>query len=216
MKKLLSVLMLLSFVATSTVHAQDAKAKSIMDKVSANLKKAKAISANFSLSVIDAHGKKQMTKTGTFQMKGNKYKVALKGGQEIICDGSSVWTYMSQNKEVQVSTYSPESQAISPSTLFSGSYEKEYTYSYAGTKTIAGKSVTVISLKPKKKNTGFSKVDLYINTATNMIAGGHVYGTAGTSYAYSISNVKTTSDISSSVFTFNTKAHPGVDVIDLR
>lgn len=216
MKKLLSVVMLLSFVITTNVHAQDAKAKSIMDKVSANLKRARAISANFSLSVIDGHGKKQMTQTGIFQMKGDKYKVALKSGQEIICDARSVWTYMPKNKEVQVSAYSPETQTISPSKLFSGSYEKEYTYSYSGTKAVAGKTVTVITLKPRKQNAGFSKVDLYVNTGTNMISGGYVYGTAGSSYAYSISNVKTAADISNNAFTFDAKAHPGVDVIDLR
>jgi chaperone LolA len=215
MKKLFSVLALVGILATSAAHAQDAKAKTIMNKVSSKLKSAKAISANFTFTINDAHGKVRAHKSGTFQMSGSQYKISLTDGQQIICDGKSVWTYLPKNKEVQVSTFNPDEQTISPSKLFSGSLEKEYQYSYSGSKTIAGQKVEVISLTTKAKGKSFSKVDLYINTSY-MIAGGVIYDNSSSSYGYKISNVRTNASISSSNFHFSPKEHPGVEVIDLR
>lgn len=215
MKKLLSLFLVAGLFITGTANAQDARAKSIMSKVSSKLKSAKTISANFTFSINDAHGKSRTQKSGTFQMHGIQYKIALTDGQQIICDGKSVWTYLPKNKEVQVSAYNPEEQTISPSKLFSGSFEKEYNYAFSGSKTVSGQKVDVITLKPKASGKSFSKVDLYINGAS-MIAGGVIYDKSGSSYGYKISNVKTNTNISSSTFTFNTKAHPGVEVIDLR
>lgn len=186
-----------------------------MDKVSSKLKSAKTISANFSFSINDSHGKVRANKSGSFQMSGSQYKIALTDGQQIICDGKSVWTYLPKNKEVQVSAYNPDEQTISPSKLFSGSFEKEYNYSFSGSKTMGGHKVDVITLKPKAKGKSFSKVDLFINSSS-MIAGGMIYDNSGSSYGYKISNVKTNAAISSSNFHFNPKAHPGVEVIDLR
>lgn len=215
MKKFFCFLALAGIFATISVHAQDAKAKAILDKVSTNLKNAKGVSAQFTLSINDAQGKTRASKSGTFLMKGNQYKISLKDGQQIICDGKSVWTYLAKNKEVQVSNYNPAEQTISPSKLFSGSFAKEYNYKYAGSKTIGGQKVDVITLIPKKGQS-FSKVDLYINSAKNMIAGGHIYDKSGSSYGYTIANVKTNASLSTSTFKFDAKAHPGVEVIDLR
>lgn len=214
MKKVIAITILLGLFISFTSNAQDAKAKTILDKVSTKYKAAKTIQANFALTINDVSGKAKTTKKGVFTMKGNKYKVDI-AGQEIICDAKSVWTYMPANKEVQVSTYNPNEQTISPAKLFSGSYEKEYKISYSGTKSVSGSSVDVIELQPIKA-TSFSKLLLYVNKSSNMIIGGQMFEKQGGSYTYSISNVKFNTGVSDSEFTFNSAKHPGVEVIDLR
>lgn len=215
MKKIISLLMISGLFFSVAAQAQNTRAKAILDKVSARFKSAKTMKANFGLTINDAGGKARSTKKGTFLMKGNKYKIDL-GAQQIICDARSVWTYMPANKEVQVSTYNPEEQTISPAKLFSGSYEKDYQYSYSGQKTISGKKVDVITLRPNGSNRSFSKVLLYVDPTASMITGGQIYEKNGGSYSYSISNVKTNTTVSDNEFTFNSAAHPGVEVIDLR
>jgi len=214
MKKVIAITALLGLFFSFTSNAQDAKAKTILDKVSTKFKAAQTIQANFALSINDASGKAKSTKKGVFAMKGNKYKVDI-SGQQIICDAKSVWTYMPENKEVQVSSYNPNEQTISPAKLFSGSYEKEYKISYSGTKTIAGKSVDVIELKPLKAQ-AFSRVQLYVDKTSNLITGGQMFDKSGGSYTYSISNVRFNTSIADSEFTFNAAKYPGVEVIDLR
>jgi len=216
MKKLISLTMLAAAVVLSTVsYGQDAKAKAVLDKVSSKVKSLKSLKANFALTINDAKGKAKDTKKGTFLMKGSKYRVNM-GGQEIICDAKTVWTYLKDNKEVQVSTFNPAEQTISPSKLFSGSFEKEYTYKYGGEKTVAGKKVDVVELVPKNKAKGFNKVELYVDKTGGMISGGNVYEKSGNYYSYSISGVSTNAAIADSEFAFDSKKNPGVEVIDLR
>lgn len=219
MKKFFSFFLIGSLLLTTQSFAQgtSVKAKTIMDKVSNHLKKgAGSLTAQFTLSAKSATGKEEFSQSGKFYLKGNKYKIALKGGQEIITDAKSIWTYLPGNKEVQISTYDPNEQVVSPAQLFSGSYEKDYFYSYSGSKTVSGKKVEVITLRPKKTSLPFSRVLLYINPSTNMVTGGQVYDRNGSIYVYSISNVNTSTNLSDNLFKFDSKAHPGTEVIDLR
>jgi len=215
MKKAISLLILLGLFISFAANAQDAKAKSILDKVSTKFKSAKTMKANFALTINGANGKTGTSRKGTFLMKGKRYKVDM-GKQQIICDGHTIWTYLVANKEVQISTFNPDEQTISPAKLFSGSYETEYKYHYSGTQTIGGKKVAVIELKPSQSGKSFSRVLLYIDQAASMITGGQIFEKNGNAYTYKISNVKTNLPVSDAEFTFDPKQHPGVDVIDLR
>jgi len=215
MKKLImvAIMAMTGIFFLNAAYAQDAKAKSILNKVSAKMKSAKTLKANFSLAMKDAKGSVGQTISGVFMMKGNKYRVNA-GAQEIICDAKSVWTYLKKNNEVQIAAFIPEEQAISPAKLFSGVYEKEYHYSYKGSKTFSGKTVDVIELKPKT-DMGFSRAELYVDQSGN-IAGGNIFEASGSSYSYTISGVTPNVTIADAQFSFDAKSHPGVDVIDLR
>ena len=81
----------------------DPEAKKILDGVSAKFKTFKSVKANFSLAIENASGKNQGTKTGNVQMKGAKYRITL-NGQEIFCDGKTIWTHDKAANEVQVTT----------------------------------------------------------------------------------------------------------------
>lgn len=214
LKNILSLAFLSVFtLSVMNTHAQDAKAKGILDKVSAKMKAAKTLKANFSMAMKDAKGATKQNISGNFLMKGSKYRVNA-GAQEIICDGKSIWTYLKKNNEVQVASYNPNEQTVSPAKLFSGSYENEYTYSYKGSKSFGGKTCDLIELKPKSAK-GFSRVELFVDASGN-IAGGNIYDKSGSYYTYSVSGVTPNAAIADNQFSFDAKAHPGVDVVDLR
>jgi outer membrane lipoprotein carrier protein len=214
MKKILSVLLVALLALNVNTYAQDAKAKTILDNLSTKVKSMTSLKANFTFAMADAKGKSQAKKSGSFLMKGDKYRVNLTG-QQILCDGKTIWTYLIENKEVQVSTFDPNAQGISPAKLFAGSYTKDYKCVYGGEKTVAGKKVDVIEMTPHSTK-GFKKVVLYVNKVTSMIDGGLMYDKSGNTYNYSISGVTPNAKVADADFVFDAKKNPGVEVVDLR
>lgn len=214
MKKILSLFLIAATVVTTTAQAQDAKAKAVLDKLSTKVKGMTSLKANFVFTMNDAKGASKGSKSGSFMMQGNKFRVNMTG-QQLICDGRTMWTYLVNDKEVQVSNYDANGQSISPAKLFSGSYTKEYKYAYVGAKTIAGKSVDVIDLTPVSAKS-FKKLTLYVDKTTSMVNGGIMYDKSGSSYGYTISGVTPNAKVAATDFSFNEKANPGVEVIDLR
>ena len=213
MKKLLSVCALALSFATQTVHAQDAKAKAILDGVTKKVNTLKTIKANFALKLTG--GKVADSKKGTIAIKGTKYHVTLTG-QEIICDNKTVWTYSADAKEVTVSTFNPKDQSISPAKLLTNFYDKEYKYKYAGERTESGKKCDVIELTPLDASKQTTKIELLIDKASSMIVGGNIWAKNGNKTQYMISNVVTNAAVADDFFVWNAKAHPGVEVNDLR
>lgn len=215
MKNILCALVLLSFVTNSVFAQGDAKAKGILDKVSANVKALKSLKANFSITINGAKGSKPQTKKGSVMMKGMKYYVSLTG-QEIFCDNKTIWTYVKESNEVQISTFDPNENSFTPSKLFTNFYDKEYTYKYGGTQTVGGVKVEVITLTPTNKSKQYSKIDLLIDQAKNVVAGGKMYEKNGNVYAYSVSGYTANPSLNDQAFVFDQKKYPGVEVVDLR
>lgn len=215
MKKLLSVCLLMLWCGMQPLQAQDAKAKSILEAVSKKINGLKSLKANFAFHLNGANGKVKETKKGSFAMKGQKYHVLI-AGQEIICDTKTIWTYMKEANEVQISNFNPDEQSISPTKLLTNFYDKEYSYKYAGSKKVAGKNCDVIELTPTNKGKQLSKLELAVDKASKTITGGNIWEKNGNNYQYEISNFTPNPNISDNYFTFDTKAHPGVEVVDLR
>ena len=214
MKKL--ILATLFLAGTVTAQAQtDAKAKVVLDNLTAKVKTMKSLKTNFSLSLASANGKTKDTKKGTLEMKGEKYHVAL-GPQEIFCDGKTVWTYLKDASEVQVSTYNPGEQTISPAKLFTNFYDKEYAYVYAGQKKVGGKTCDMVTLTPKAGKQQFKKVELAVDAKTNTLVGGTMTDKSGTVYHYEVSGYTPNAPVSESSFSFDSKKYKNVEVVDLR
>jgi outer membrane lipoprotein-sorting protein len=204
-----------SIFSLSMVAQGDAKAKSVLDNVSKKVKTLKSLKANFSITISGAKNAKPQTKSGNVYMKGDKYYVSL-SGQEIYCDTKTIWTYMKESNEVQVTSFDPNENSFTPSKLFTNFYDKEYSYKYAGEQTIGGKKVDVIHLTPINKSKQYSKIELFVDKANSVVAGGKMYEKNGNVYSYSVSGYTPNPALTDNMFVFDTKKHPKVDVVDLR
>lgn len=196
------------------IRDRDTRSTPVIQALSSRLKNAKSIKAGFNASYKDAKGKSKFSISGSFILKGEKYVVDMPS-QKITNDGKTVYTYLKDNKEIQISHNNASDNPISPARLFSGNIASDYTYRFIEEKTFNGKGVYVIELKPKK-NSPFSKVHLYIDKSSNLVSGGNIYEKNGSYYAYSISNISTTASVTDATFKFNPNAYKGVEVIDLR
>lgn len=212
----LSFLVLLGW-SNNAIAQNDPKAKSILDGVTKKVSALKSMKANFSLKLTGGKGGNVTdTRKGSIELKGQKYHVVL-GNQEILCDNKTVWTYNKEAKEVQVATYNPGEQSMSPAKLFQPSFfDKEYTYAYKGERKEGGKTCDVIELTPRDKSKPIARIEMLIDKATSMIAGGNYWEKNGNKYAITISNIVQNAEIPDGMFSWNPKEHPGVEVVDLR
>jgi len=106
----------LLFAQAKTASRNDPEAKKILDAVSAKFKSFTTVQAAFTYKVENAAGKVLSSKTGTITMKGTKYRLNF-SGQEIICNGTTVWNIDKAANEVTISTLDASSGMITPQKL---------------------------------------------------------------------------------------------------
>jgi outer membrane lipoprotein carrier protein len=220
MKKLAACLLLVTVLFTIAnaqvpkgMGASDPEAKKILDAVSNKFKAYKTVQAKFSLKVENAAGKSLGVKAGNVYMKGNKYRISVTG-QEIFSDGSTVWTFDKASNEVTISKIDPSANSITPQKLFTNFYDKDFLYKLNGPAKINGKAVKEVELTPIDKTKAFHKVLLYVDN--NSISTTKIFEKNGNRYTYSTTSLSSNGAIADTMFLFDAKKYPGVEVVDLR
>ena len=108
MKNLLFTFLIIGLIApvsksqNTPQNPKDPKAKVILDKLSAKTKGYSTITAEFEFRLLNKSEGIDDKQNGTIILKDDKYKLAL-SEQEIISNGTTVWTYLKDVKEVQIS-----------------------------------------------------------------------------------------------------------------
>jgi outer membrane lipoprotein carrier protein len=216
MKKLYSILaVLLSSVLVVSAQKSDPEAKKVLDAVSAKFKSFKSVQASFAYKVEDARGKVQASKTGTLVMKGTKYKVTFVG-QEIFCDGKTVWNYDKSAKEVTINNVEASGSTISPQKLFTNFYDKDFLYMLNGEKKVGARTIQEIELTPTDKSKNFHKVYVQVDKNAKTIYSMRVLENGGNRYTYTINSMKTDAAVNDAQFVFQKSQYPGVEEVDLR
>ncbi|MBM3415212.1 MAG: outer membrane lipoprotein carrier protein LolA [Bacteroidetes bacterium] len=201
------------FAAAQTKN--DPAAKSILDGVSAKFKTFTTVQASFTYKVENASGKVLSSKTGTIKMKGTKYYIVF-SGQEIFCNGTTVWNYDKAANEVTISKLDASGGMITPQKLFTDFYNRDFLYMLNGEKKMGNKTLQEIEMTPVDKNKPFHKVYVQVDKAAKTIYSTKVLENAGNHYTYTVTSLKTNAALSDNIFIFDKKKYPGVEEIDLR
>ncbi|TKB97932.1 LolA family protein [Pedobacter cryophilus] len=210
---LLGLILLLTF---SDIYAQtDAQAKAILAGVSKKYRSYDMVKADFSYGIKNPQAKINETQNGTLYIKSklNKYKVSV-GTQELISDGKVQWTYLKNDNEVQVSEIDNSASALNPAQIFT-IYEKGFKSVYLGETKLNNRVYQNIELAPLAERS-FSKIKLRIDKVNKQISNIVVYDKNGNVYTYLIKTFTPNVKVSESMFSFDAKKYPGVDVVDLR
>lgn len=215
MKQLCISAALLLASVFSFAQQRDPKAKALLDAVSAKFKTYQTVSANFAYSIQNAQGKVLSKKTGTVNMKGQKFNISF-GGNKIISDGNTVWNYDPSAKEVTVNNANKSESTITPQKLFTDFYNKDFMYVMGNDSRVGGKAVANIIMQPIDKNKPFSRLYLAIDKAAKTVVGTTVVEKGGNRYVYMVSSLKPNLSMPDTQFTFDKAQYPGVEVVDLR
>ena len=210
-----SVALALISVSGFSQAKNDPEAKKILDAVSAKFKTFTTVNAGFSYKVENAAGKQLSSQTGSILMKGTKYKVNF-GGQEIFCNGTTVWNYDKSANEVTISNLDGSSGMITPQKLFTNFYDKDFLYILNGEKKVGTKTVQEIEMTPVDKSKPFHKVYLQVDKAAKTIYSTKVLENGGNRYIYTVTSMKTNTAMADNTFAFDKSKYPGVEVVDLR
>lgn len=192
----------------------DQKAAQILNGVSAKYKALKTVKAEFTVKVENGENSTKDVQTGTIYVKGNKYKVQLKN-QEITSDNSTVWTFLKDANEVQVNNFDPDENTITPSQIFT-IYENDFLYAFIEEKKVNGKVIQFIELTPHDKTKPYFKIRLGIDKVAKEVQSAVVFDKNGNRYTYEIKTFTPNPALADTFFSFDTKSHPGVEVVDLR
>lgn len=215
MKKCFSLIAFILFLFTQSTFAQyDDKARMILDNMSDKYKSIPAYEASFTQTLENAQADINENFSGKITVKGEMFRLDM-GGQEIINNGKTVWTYIPEVNEVNIDNYNPQDGEMTPSKIYAA-YKDGYKYVYLEEKKMAGKAYDVIDLVPEDKNDPFFKIRLTIDQKGNVLKSWTMFDKSGNRYIYDITEFKILNDIKDAFFHFDKAKYNGVEVVDLR
>ena len=198
-----SLVLLLAVQALTAQNNAEAVVRLLVDQ----MKNHKNVEMSYTYQV-DLEGQTTEAQQGKAWLQGEAYKVEMVE-QQIISDGKVIWTYLVDDEEVMVSN-ATEGTDNTPLKLLTSLDE-----SYVATLTqIDPKGNATIELAhPKGK---YRRITLRANASKLSITSLDVYVDDGTKLIINVDEMKFDQKLSDNFFTFDTKAHPKVDVIDMR
>lgn len=206
---LIALLTLGSFA--SLVGQNDPKAKKILDELSTKTKSYTTIKAEFS-KTLEKKDKSKETQDAKIETKGSKYKLTITG-HEIYSDGKTVWDYGKDANEVIIKDADADSdETLNPTNIFT-MYEKGYKFKF-DTEDEKTQTLSLFPENPDKQK--FHTIKLTIDKVKKQIASVKMLMKDGSSQTFTVKSFVANADIPDTNFSFNTKAHPGVSVEDLR
>lgn len=213
MKNSLLAIALLFFVKL-TFAQYDPKALETLDAMSKKYKSIPAFEANLSYTLTNEVEKVNEEFKGKITVKGDKYKLVLPE-QEVISNGTTIWTYLPEAKEVNIDNFDPNSDEINPSKIYD-TYKKGYKYLYLQDKTEGGVLCEEIDLVPEKKEAQYFKIKMFISKKDKALQSFTMFDKGGNRLKYTLTKFNDKANVPDSFFAFDPKKYPGVEVIDLR
>lgn len=193
---------------------KETEAKDILEKTSNLFKRTTGIEANFTLTS-QQQGMPPQKNDGYIRLSGQKFRLEI-SGMTIWFNGETLWTYIPENEEVNVSTpTSEELQSINP-LHFLTIYQKGYHCQTGEKKSFQGKKTEEIILKAEDTNLQWNNLTLYIDRTTYFPLYITLEDVEKNSHVITINNYRQSMEWKNSEFSFDSKQYPGVEVIDLR
>jgi outer membrane lipoprotein-sorting protein len=174
------------------------------------VKKLQNVSFTVKMTALDGQKKKTFERQAEVNYLGSKYSVVT-SEEEIYCDGKTVWYWNKQAKEVSLNNIEEDDgmNLLNPASLMSH-YNDNFRAKYIRTD---DDGTAIVDLQPRSAQS-FHKIRLLINEESGELKciEVHKYDSSREIYTFSkqkYGKVKGT-------FSFDTKAHPEVEVIDMR
>lgn len=204
-KKGLSIF-LVFFIAFS-IQAQDAKAKALLDKVTAKVKSYSNISIDFKYSLNNAKENINQDSKGSVVMKGNQYVLNFMGVTKIF-DGKKAYTIVPEDEEVSISAVDEnDDAAITPSKMLTF-FNKGYKYSMNIVQNVGGKKIQYVKLIPTNAKDPRKEILLGIDSKTNIIYNVIQIDKKGTKTTLTVNSFKTNQALPKNQFTFVASKYP--------
>lgn len=214
MKKIGLLIFLMAVLANSGWAQRDPKALEILDAMSEKYQNIDGFKAKLVYKLENEAEKLNETFRGEITVMGDKYRLKI-GEQEIINNGSTIWTYLQEVNEVNIDNYYPEDDPMAPGKIYT-IYREGYKYSFVEETKQKGQVVQVVDLEPENKDEPFFKIRLSIDKEDKTLLNYKVFDKNGNRYLWTVSDFEPNLKLTASHFEFNPSEYKDVEIIDLR
>lgn len=159
--------------------------------------------------VLDGQKKELAKHTAIVRYHHGKYRLEV-DGQEVISDGITIWHWNKQAKEVTITSASDDDMDLLNPGRLVANYAKNFRAKYIRTDS---DGAAVIDLQPRSAQ-NYHKLRLFIAEKDGTLRRIEMHKFDSGREIYDFSGHKFSLPTGS--FTFDTKAHPDVEVIDMR
>jgi outer membrane lipoprotein-sorting protein len=201
-------------ICSISLAQYDAKAEAILEKLSKKYELIKAYKAEFICELENPQAKVKDKFSGEINVKGAKFTITS-GNQHIINNGTTVWTYLKEENEVNISDYTPDEDEITPTKIYS-IYKSGFKYLLNEEEKIKNVVFDVIELVPENKNKPYFKIKIWVNRKEQTIARWRIFEKNGNRFLYTVQNFQANAKLEDEIFTFDKAKYKGVEVVDLR
>ncbi len=199
-------LLMVFFIGFST-QAQDAKAKALLDKVTAKVKSYDNITIDFKYSLNNAKENINQDSKGTVVMKGNQYVLNFMGISKLF-DGKKTYTIVPEDEEITVSVLNEKDDSvITPSKMLTF-FNKGYKFSMDIVQNVSGKKIQYIKLVPSNPKDQRKEILVGVDSKTNNIYNIIEIGKKGTKTTLTVNSFKTNQALPKNQFTFVASKYP--------
>ena len=204
MKKLA---LLILFLFSLSLHAQDKKAKDLLDQVTAKVKSYNNIVIDFKYSLNNSKENINQESKGNVTMKGNMYVLNLMGVTKIF-DGKKIYTINPEDEEVSISKLNEkDDNAITPSKMLTF-YNSGYKYTWDISQSVKGRQIQYVKLVPTSGKDQRKEILLGIDIQTKNIYNLIELGKNGTKTTLTVNSFKINQPLSKNQFTFEASKYP--------
>lgn len=205
MIKMISTILLV--LVSFTNHAQDKKAKDMLDQVTAKIKSFSNISVDFKYTLYNAKENINKESKGNVILESNKYVLNFLGVTKIF-DGKKSYTIVPEDEEVTISSINEKDDTtITPSKMLTF-FNNGYKFSWDILQDVKGRKIQYIKLIPTSSKDARKEILLGIDSQTKNIYTIIEMGKNGTKTTLTVNSFKTNQPLSKNQFTFVSSRYP--------
>jgi|GEM_PF-967356 len=200
-------------------HAQapvkDPLAEEVLKRVASHYRPIQVYKIAFTRKTEDVAGKVVETQQGTLTVAKEKFRLDMPE-VKLLCDGKNLYSYVVASKEINLTTYAPNPDDITPRDVFN-LYQTGYKYFFwAELKTPTG-LVQLIDLEPEDINKDIAKVRLVIDKKTATVRK-YILTERGTNtkISFTLNRFTARPPLAAGYFTYKKSTFAGGKLIDLR
>ena len=188
--------------------AVDQTANTLLKKAAAKM----SGTVSFSVTVVNLDADKKETFRHKVDILYNAPRYRVKTSDlDIYCNGKSVWQLNKPNKEVVITPMTDSDDDITNPARLLSNYSKSFRAKFIREES---DGTAIVDLQPMKARS-YHKIRLFINSKTGLLKKMEQHNFDSSRGVYTLSNFKNTKATDADC-TFNTKANPGVEVVDMR
>ena len=206
-------LLLFSLLISTVTFSQSKKAEAIIEEVTSKTQAYKSVAFDFTFTYDDPSSDNEISEEGKLLISGDKYVLDIEG-QKVICDGTTIWTYIEDAWEVQINAIEEDDESITPSKLLTA-YNEDYKARLDKEYELDGVNYQKLELKPEEGKK-WVKLDIIVDADKKQITEITIHDKNGGKINYRIDKFMPDVPVTDADFNFNPDDYPDVEIVDMR